>query len=65
MTRRERMILVVAALGGDEHWVRREEAALAAHMDDGECETILRALVAAGRLEAGAGMVKLTTGYLG
>jgi hypothetical protein len=63
MTRRERLMLVVAALGGDEHWVRREEAAVAAHMDDSECETILRALVAAGRLETGAGLVKLTSGY--
>ena len=61
MTRRERIILAVAALGGDERWVRNEDAASAAHMDDGECEAILRALVQAGQLEAGAGMVKLST----
>lgn len=61
MTRRERMMLVVAALGGDECWVRNDAAASAAHMDDDECETILRALVQAGQLQAGAGMVKLST----
>jgi len=61
MTRRERVILAVAALGGDECWVRKEDAASAAHMEDGECEAILRALVAAGQLEAGVGKVKLST----
>ena len=55
------MILVVAALGGDERWVRTEVAASAAHMEDGECKAILRALVEAGQLEAGAGMVKRST----
>jgi hypothetical protein len=59
MTRRERMILAVTALGGDERWISKEDAASAAHMDYGECEDILRALVEAGQLEAGAGMVKL------
>lgn len=61
MTRRERMMMAVAALGGDECWVRNEDAASAAHMDDGECEEILRALVEAGQLEADAGMVKFST----
>ncbi|HUI60498.1 MAG TPA: hypothetical protein VLX90_09750 [Steroidobacteraceae bacterium] len=59
------MMLVVAALGGDECWVRNDAAVsaahMAAHMDDDECETILRALVQAGQLQAGAGMVKLST----
>ena len=61
MTRRERMILAVAALGGDERWVQIEDAASAAHMNDGECEAILGVLVQAGQLEVGAGMVKLST----
>jgi hypothetical protein len=61
MTRHERMMLVVAALGGDERWVRNEAAASAAHMDDDECEAVLHALVKAGQLEAGAGMVRLST----
>jgi hypothetical protein len=61
MTRRERMILAVTALGGDERWVRNEDAASAAHMDDEECEAILRALVETGQLEMGAGMVKLSS----
>ena len=61
MTKRERMILAVAALGGDECWVRNEDAASAAHMDGGEAEAILRALAEAGQFEAGAGMVKLST----
>ena len=54
-------MLVVAALGGDECWVRTEAAASAAHMEEGECKAILRALVEAGQLEAGAGTVKLST----
>ena len=61
MTKHERVMLVVAALGGDQCWVRTEAAASAAHMDDGECKAILCALVDAGQLEAGAGMVKLST----
>jgi hypothetical protein len=61
MTKRERMMLVVAALGGDERWVKTEAAASAAHMEDGECKAILRALVEAGQLQAGAGMVKFST----
>ncbi len=61
MTKRERMMLVVAALGGDECWVRTDVAASVAHMEDGECNAILRALVDAGQLEAGAGTVKLST----
>ena len=61
MTRSERMMLVVAALGGDACWVRTEAAASAAHMEDGESKAILRALVEAGQFEAGAGMVKLST----
>jgi hypothetical protein len=55
------MILAVAALGGDECWVRDEDAALAAHMDCGEFEAILQALVEAGQLDRGTGMVKLST----
>jgi len=62
MTRQERMILAVAGLGGNAGWVRTEDAALAAHMDDGECEAILGALVEAGQLEGSTGLVKLSTG---
>jgi len=62
MTRRERMILAVAALGGDERWVQLEDVASAAHMNHGECEVVLGALVQAGQLEVDEGMVKLSTG---
>ncbi len=60
MTRSERLMMTVVALGGDAHWVRKKDAASAAHMDDSECEAITRALVAAGQLEAGPGIVKLS-----
>ena len=60
MTKRERVMLVVAALGGDEFWVSNVAAASAAHMEDDECEAILSALIAAGQLEARTGNVKLS-----
>lgn len=63
MTRRERMMITVAALGGDGCWVRTEDAVSAAHMEDGAFAANLRALVEAGQLEVGPGRVRLTARY--